>query len=245
MLYTVKEVANLSGTTIKTLYYYQKIGLLLPQKIAENGYRYYGDKELKRLQQILFYRELDFSLDRIKVSLENEPNRLKCLYEQQELLKTRKQKLDDVLKTLEKTIKHERNGKNMNKENMFIGLNEKEWENALTPQNKYLDEKYNFKIDTGKINASEMNEKATEASEFMNFMAKSLKNNLSPNDDSVMDAIKNHINFLKKDIEIDAKGFAAQSRFFLTDEFHRGMLENQQTGLSYFICIAAENYASL
>lgn len=143
MLYTVKEVAKLSGTTIKTLYHYQKIGLLLPQKIAENGYRYYGDKELKRLQQILFYRELNFSLERIKLSLENEPNRLKCLYEQQELLKTRQQKLTDVLKTLEETIKHERNEENMNKENMFIGLNEKEWENALIDQNKHLDDKYN------------------------------------------------------------------------------------------------------
>lgn len=245
MLYTVKEVANLSGTTIKTLYHYQKIGLLLPQKISENGYRYYGDKELEKLQQILFYRELDFPLEKIKLSLESEPNRLKCLYEQQSLLKTRKNKLVDILNTIEETIKYERNGKSMNKESMFIGLNEKEWENAISGQNKHLDKQYNFKLDTDKIKVDEMNEKATEASTFMNFMAKALKDNLNPNDNSVMEAIKNHINFLKNDIEIDAKVFAAQSRFFLSDEFHRGMLESQQTGLSYFICIAAETYASL
>jgi len=51
--YTVHEVAELSGVTIKTLYHYQKIGLLMPERVAENGYRYYGDNELRRLQQIL------------------------------------------------------------------------------------------------------------------------------------------------------------------------------------------------
>jgi len=67
MSYTVHEVAKLSGVTIKTLYNYHRIGLLMPERIAENGYRYYGDKELKRLQQILFYRELGFPLKKIKV----------------------------------------------------------------------------------------------------------------------------------------------------------------------------------
>ncbi|MGG1662981.1 MerR family transcriptional regulator [Brevibacillus sp. NRS-1366] len=76
MLYTVHEVAKLSGTTIKTLYHYQKVGLLLPEKITENGYRYYGEKELERLQQILFYRELDFSLERIKMVRRIKPRRM-------------------------------------------------------------------------------------------------------------------------------------------------------------------------
>jgi DNA-binding transcriptional MerR regulator len=51
----------------------------MPERIAENGYRYYGDKELKRLQQILFYRELGFSLENIKKALDNDSDRLKCL----------------------------------------------------------------------------------------------------------------------------------------------------------------------
>ena len=62
MVYTVHEVAKISGVSIKALYHYHKIGLLIPESIAANGYRYYSDKELKTLQQILFYRELDFSL---------------------------------------------------------------------------------------------------------------------------------------------------------------------------------------
>jgi DNA-binding transcriptional MerR regulator len=57
MLYTVNEVA-----TVKTLHHYHKIGLLEPCDISDAGYRLYGNEELERLQQILFYRELDFSL---------------------------------------------------------------------------------------------------------------------------------------------------------------------------------------
>lgn len=93
MAYTVQEVAKLSGTTVKTLYHYQKVGLLFPNRIGENGYRYYTEKEMERLQQILFYRELDFSLEQIKIALESEPDRQKCLEQQKILLNARKARL--------------------------------------------------------------------------------------------------------------------------------------------------------
>ncbi|MGE4549240.1 MAG: MerR family transcriptional regulator, partial [Intestinibacillus sp.] len=106
MAYTVHEVAKLSGVTIKTLYHYQKIGLLMPESIAENGYRYYGDRELEQLQQILFYRELDFPLEKIKAAMQNEPSRLRCLYEQKALLMARQQRISSILHTLEEAIIH-------------------------------------------------------------------------------------------------------------------------------------------
>lgn len=245
MAYTVHEVAALSGVTIKTLYHYHKISLLIPERVAENGYRYYGDKELKRLQQILFYRELDFSLEKIKTALDNEPDRLYCLNEQYAMLKKKEQRLSGILRMLEETIQHERKGVAMSKENMFKGLNKKEWGEALAEQNGHLREKYGYEIDTNTINADEMNEKAREAAQFMAFMAASLKNGVNVNDKDVLTEIKKHICFMQQDMDIDAKGFAAQARFLMTDDFHRKMLEGQQTGLSYYICFAAETYAAL
>ncbi|MEA4961614.1 MerR family transcriptional regulator [Lutispora sp.] len=244
MPYTVHEVAELSGVTIKTLYHYQKIGLLMPESIAENGYRYYGDKELKRLQQILFYRELDLSLENIKNTLDNEPDRLNCLSEQYSLLKAREQRLVGILRTLEETIQHEEKGVPMSEEKMFNGLNKKEWEEAIAGQNEHLRGKYGYEIDTSEINADAMNQKAHEAAEFMSFMAASLKNGVSVNDKNVSDAIEKHIKFMQQDMSIDANGFAAQTRFLMTDDFHRQMIEGQQTGLSYYICFAAEAYAA-
>jgi DNA-binding transcriptional MerR regulator len=243
MSYTVHEVAKLSGVTIKTLYHYQKIGVLIPESVAENGYRYYGDKELKRLQQILFYRELDFSLENIKIALGNEPDRLNCLSNQYSMLKEREQRLASILRMLEETIQHEQKGVPMSKEKMFNGLNKKEWENAIAAQNEHLQEKYNYEIDTNEINVETMNEKANEAAEFMSFMAASLKNGVSVDDKSVTDAIEKHIKFMQQDMSIDSDGFAVQTKFLMTDDFHRQMIEGQQTGLSYYICFAAENYA--
>ena len=62
----IKEFAELTGVTVRTLRYYDKIGLLKPSFIDQNnGYRFYDEKSLERMQEILFYRELDFSLKSI------------------------------------------------------------------------------------------------------------------------------------------------------------------------------------
>lgn len=244
MSYTVHEVAKLSGVTIKTLYHYQKVGLLMPESVAENGYRYYGDKELERLQQILFYRELDFPLEKVKAAMESEPSRLRCLCEQKTLLMARRQRMSSILHTLEEAIIYAEKGATMSKETMFAGLNNQEWKKALEPQNEYLSENYGYSIDMSAIDADAMNEKANEAVEFMAFMADALRNGVGVKTDEVHSAIEKHIQFMQNSMEIDAQGFAAQSRFLMTDEFHRQMLEAQQTGLSYYICCAAESYAA-
>src|ERR1700712_6036430 len=63
--YTVKEVAKLSGVSVRALHHYDEIGLLKPACVGANGYRYYGREELLRLQQILFHRELGLSLEEV------------------------------------------------------------------------------------------------------------------------------------------------------------------------------------
>ncbi|NLM27171.1 MAG: MerR family transcriptional regulator, partial [Clostridiaceae bacterium] len=66
MEYTVNKLAKLAGVSTRTLRYYDEIGLLVPARISSNGYRIYGRNEVDRLQQILFYRELDVPLDEIR-----------------------------------------------------------------------------------------------------------------------------------------------------------------------------------
>lgn len=67
--YTVRQVAKMSGVSVRTLHHYDEIGLLKPASVGENGYRYYGREELLRLQQILFHRELEFPLEAIRAVL--------------------------------------------------------------------------------------------------------------------------------------------------------------------------------
>lgn len=246
MLYTVKEVAELTGVTIKALHHYHKIELLEPCEITDAGYRLYGINELQRLQQILFYRELDFSLNDIKKAMEDEPSRLECLAKQEELLLARKQRLDCLLKTINDSIVLGKRGEVMDKSAMFQGLNKEEWEGALSEQRDYIKDKYGYNMpEVQEAQVDIMNEQAMEAQRFIAYISDGLKSGWKANDERIQEALKNHITFLSNHgHSIDAKSFAAQTRFFLDDDFHRGMLENQQIGLSYYLYTVADMYAA-
>lgn len=95
---TVNEVSKLSGVSIRTLHYYDKIGLLQPTQITDSGYRLYDDTALERLQHILLFRELQFSLKEIKDILDS-PNfdRNQALEQQIELLTLKKEHLENLI----------------------------------------------------------------------------------------------------------------------------------------------------
>lgn len=79
MEYSIQELSRLSGVTIRTLRWYDQIGLLKPSRVAESGYRYYGGAEVDRLQDILYYRALGVELARIKECLDDPSfDRLPC-----------------------------------------------------------------------------------------------------------------------------------------------------------------------
>ena len=95
---TVHEVSEQTGVSIRTLQYYDKIGLLSPSMRTEAGYRLYDETALERLQQILLFRELEFSLDEIRTIL-NAPDfdRKKALTQQIELLTMKKERLERII----------------------------------------------------------------------------------------------------------------------------------------------------
>ena len=95
---TVHEVSKLAGVSIRTLQYYDKIGLLHPSKYSDAGYRLYADTDLERLQQILLYRELEFPLKDIKEIMENPDfDRNKAFDQQIALLKLKKEYLENLI----------------------------------------------------------------------------------------------------------------------------------------------------
>ena len=99
---TVHEVSAITGLSIRTLQYYDNIGLLKPAGYTDSGYRLYGDQELEKLQQIMLFRELEFPLKEIKTMIESpEFDRDKALDQQIDLLKLRKAQIDDLIKMAE------------------------------------------------------------------------------------------------------------------------------------------------
>jgi MerR family transcriptional regulator, thiopeptide resistance regulator len=124
MAYTVKKLSELSGVTVRTLHFYEEIALLKPAYYGSNGYRYYEEKELLRLQQILFFKELGFSLQQIqKVIGRSDFDQLAALYAHKKMLSEEWEKIGILLNTIEKTIKHLKGQKKMKDQEMFDGFN--------------------------------------------------------------------------------------------------------------------------
>ncbi len=95
---TVNEVSKLTGVSIRTLQYYDKIGLLKPAEYTEAGYRLYDDAALERLQQILLFRELEFPLKDIKnIVIRSDFDTKKALEQQIELLELRREHIENLI----------------------------------------------------------------------------------------------------------------------------------------------------
>ena len=107
MRFSISEMAKLSGVSVRTLHYYDEIGLLKPSEVVlDTGYRYYDELTMERLQQILFYRELDFPLKEIvKIMNASEYNKEDALKRQRELLKLKRKRLDKLIGLLDVNLK--------------------------------------------------------------------------------------------------------------------------------------------
>src|SRR5215204_5813633 len=105
MAYTVKQVARMSGVSVRALHFYDETGLLKPAYYAANGYRFYEEPQLLTLQQILFYRELGFELKQIKRIL-GRPGfeKLAALQSHREVLVEDQDRTRALIETIDKTI---------------------------------------------------------------------------------------------------------------------------------------------
>ncbi len=118
--YTVKQVAELSGVSIRTLHHYDQIGLLKPAFTGENGYRYYENEQLLTLKQILFYRGLDMKLDTIQQIVASPHfDRAAALRIHRERLVQENQRTDALIQTIDQTLAHLEREPSMKEHELF------------------------------------------------------------------------------------------------------------------------------
>lgn len=126
-VYTVKQVAELAGVSVRTLHHYDQIDLLKPSQIGANGYRYYDDDALLRLQQILFYRELGLELAQIKDVLDSPDfDAVAALKSHRATLIERGRRISDLIDTIDDTIKHLSGEAGMNRAKLFKGFSDEQ-----------------------------------------------------------------------------------------------------------------------
>jgi DNA-binding transcriptional MerR regulator len=139
-MYTVKQLSKLGGVTPRTLHHYDEIGLLKPSRVGENGYRYYGEESVLRLQQILFYRELGMPLEDIKKIMgRRDFDVLGALYSHKEALQKQVTRLNRLIATVDNTIHHLKGTTIMSAKGLFEGFSEEQQEQYAAEAEKMYD----------------------------------------------------------------------------------------------------------
>lgn len=132
MAYTIKEIADLAGVTTRTLRYYDQIGLLSPAHSGDNGYRYYDQESLLKLQQILFFRELEVPLKDIHLIMSRPDfNLLQALQSHRAALTSRVKRLEKLIDTIDQTIATIQGEGTMNEKEYFEGFDETQYEDEV------------------------------------------------------------------------------------------------------------------
>lgn len=147
MEYTVKKLAQMAGVSTRTLRYYDEVGILKPAKINSSGYRIYGQAEVDRLQQILFYRELGVSLNIIK-DIVKAPSfdAEKALREHREKLLKKREQLDLLISNVDKTIASTEGRTTMTDKEKFVGFKQKLVDDNEKKYGKEIREKYGDEV---------------------------------------------------------------------------------------------------
>lgn len=143
MEYTVQKLGNMAGVSTRTLRYYDEIGILKPARINSSGYRIYGQTEVNRLQQILFYRELGIKLETIK-EIVTAPSfdGAKALKEHRKQLLDKRVQLDLLIANVEKTIASTEGGLIMTNNEKFEGFKQKMIDDNEEAYGKEIRDKY-------------------------------------------------------------------------------------------------------
>jgi DNA-binding transcriptional MerR regulator len=143
-VYTVKQISDLAGVSVRTLHYYDEIGLLKPATVGENGYRYYGEESLFALQQILFFREMDLGLLQIKDIIHSPSfDLLAALRQHRDSLEERIGRLRTLIQTVDSTIMHMAGELTVSKKSLFAGFSEdkqKEYEREIAEKHQDWDQ---------------------------------------------------------------------------------------------------------
>ena len=198
MAYTVKQLAKISGVSIRTLHWYDEIGLLKPAYQGANGYRYYEEKQCLRLQQILFFKELGLPLNEIqKLLIQSDFDHIKTLETHKQVLEQDINRKNQLIATIDKTIQHLRGKYKMSSKELYYGFDskrQKEYEQYLVeyrglPAEKLLEQS---KKRTAKWDAQEWDTVKNEGDAIHKELTQQINQGASPLSPEVQAIIHRH-----------------------------------------------------
>jgi len=248
MKMSVKEFAVLCGVSARTLRYYDEIGLLKPAAVDKySGYRFYDGDSLVRMQEILFYRELDFSLKSISDILSSpDHNRRKAMEEQKRLLTLKKQRLERLIEALETAETSEQGGIIMN----FEAFDNSGYEAALREYAAEAKEKWGGTEAYAEYGKKSENYSAEKQSEIISAMdgiiaefAMCLKGGEAPDSKTALALVKRWQDFITENYyKCTDEILSGLGKMYTADERFRKNIDRHGEGTADFMSRAIAAY---
>lgn len=238
-------ISEITGVSVRTLHHYDAIGLLCPVRNCENGYREYTDEDIDKLQQILFFKECGFSLQKIKELL-NRPDfdRAEAFALQKKYLLHEKKRIDTMLKTLEASLGNMKGEISMSQKDKFNGFDftknpyEEEarqlWGDAAVDKSKYH------------INSLSDKEKSSLANDMDSLFSSLAKvREEQPNSKTAQEEIGKMYNYFNSNLgyHYTPEAFAGLGQMYVDDERFTKNIDKYGDGLSKFLAEAMKIYA--
>ncbi len=253
MKYDIHTLARLSGVSVRTLHHYDAIGILVPPRDHANGYRRYGEKELLRLQQILFYRELEFTLGQIKKILsDREFDLLHALAAHRNALVAERARMQKLIHTLDETVDKLTKRKQMKDEELYDGFSKEEAKRISREAKERWGETDAYKESMKRVRnmtKEQMDEVKEEAEEIVKDMAQLYGRDISSRE--VQDVIGRHYAHLGRFYAPNAEIYKGLAEMYITDprftayyeKYHPGLAQFMSDAMLYYVDRIAKNRA--
>ncbi len=237
----IKEFAEFTGVSVRTLHYYDEIGLLTPAYVDRfTGYRYYDEKSLLHMQEILFYRELDFSLKSIGEILSS-PNydKSKALNEQKHLLTLKKERLERLISAIDGAVK----GENIMKafDNSEFEKNKAEAKEKWGATSAYKE----YSEKTKNYSEQRWNDLVEGMDSIMAEFAVCMRNEESPDSVETQKLVKTLQNYITENYYLCTNEIlAGLGQMYVADERFKNSIDKHADGTAEFICKAIGVYCN-
>jgi MerR family transcriptional regulator, thiopeptide resistance regulator len=248
MKYGVKELAEVAGVTVRTLHFYDEVGLLKPAGHSANGYRWYGEKELLQLQQILFFRELGFELKQIKRILSRSDfDRCEALARHRRVLMKNAARTKELIKTIDKTLEHLKGKRKMKDRALFSGFDQAK----QAGYEKQLIEQYGEKMREGIAESrrkvkdwtkQDWERSGKEWNAICTELVSAMKRRLADSSQEVQGLIGRHYVWLKKFWTPNQESYAGHAEFLATSELRKAY-DKYDPRLAEFMSGAMKKFA--
>ena len=237
MTYTIQELAKLSNVSVRTLHHYHEIGLLVPTRNKQNQYRIYKEADLLQLQQILFFRELDFSLKDIG-NIVNNPqfDMSQALKDHKRMILAKKKRLDLLLNTIDTTLNNLNNKKPMTDTELYGSFSQHEID-ALAKEAKArwgnTDAYKEFENKTKGKTSEQMKALGAKGDAIFQEMVSHLEKNVDTPE--VQKLIQKHYEYLHNFYTPSLEMYKGLAEMYITDERFRAYFEKFHKNLPQFV----------